>query len=949
MINALSKAFLRLGNRHFIILDAIVFLITPALALALRLDHFLILDFYGIDVISVTILFLTVKLSVLYGFGFYRRYWRYASIDELTQITMLMSAAVILQTLMFYLLHYWNDYPEKNLPRSLPLLDGILSLILVGGLRFSVRAIERVSQRRIAPSSRGEHVIIAGAGDAGVSIVQQMQQNPQLGFYPVAFIDDAPGKLNLRIRGLPVVGNRYKIPEVVPALNIHRVIIAMPTVSGRVIREIVDICQSIGVKTSTLPGIHEIINGRVGVESIREVKIEDLLRREPIQTDVEGVSRFLMGKKVLITGAGGSIGSELCRQILKCRPAEMILLGHGENSVFNIQQELEGVLKVLREDETQGHVPRIATFIADIRFSSRLEYCFKQFRPEIIFHAAAHKHVPLMELNSPEAITNNVLGTKNLLDLALRYDVGHFVMISTDKAVNPTNVMGASKRSAEMLVLRAAQKSRKPFVVVRFGNVLGSRGSVVPTFQRQIAAGGPVTITDPEICRYFMTIPEAVQLVLQASVIGRGGEVFMLNMGQPVKIVDLAKDLIRLSGYEVGKDIDILFTGLRPGEKLFEELFIPGEQYEPTQHEKIITVRNASKIIPENLEPIVEALCEAARKNDYNLLVFLLKKLVSEYTPGNLHANFTALTLQENTYTEIYGSEPKRGLSEALDISMYTHTVAPLQVGNDLRQALEFQAFQIHYQPIVSLQTNRIIGFEALLRWQHPQRGLVACAEFMPVVEETGLIIPIGWWVIHEACRQMGAWQEQFPVAPPLTISVNLSGRQFVQPDLIKQIEQILQKTELDACSLKLEIAESVVIENPDAATTTLLQLRALGVQLQIDQLGIGYSFLSRIQRLPNLICYQKFDTLKVDRSLISQIDIDNESLEIFQKIVVSAKDLGMDMTAAGVETAEQLAKLKALKCEYGQGYLFSKSVEGEVARTLIGRSYSTKVGSQNF
>lgn len=262
---------------------------------------------------------------------------------------------------------------------------------------------------------------------------------------------------------------------------------------------------------------------------------------------------------------------------------------------------------------------------------------------------------------------------------------------------------------------------------------------------------------------------------------------------------------------------------------------------------------------------------------------------------------------------------------------------------------LSFRRFKFTTSPLCRCKPIELLVLKLFLRWQHPQRGLVACAEFMPVVEETGLIIPIGWWVIHEACRQMGAWQEQFPVAPPLTISVNLSGRQFVQPDLIKQIEQILQKTELDACSLKLEIAESVVIENPDAATTTLLQLRALGVQLQIDQLGIGYSFLSRIQRLPNLICYQKFDTLKVDRSLISQIDIDNESLEIFQKIVVSAKDLGMDMTAAGVETAEQLAKLKALKCEYGQGYLFSKSVEGEVARTLIGRSYSTKVGSQNF
>lgn len=887
------------------LIDAIAFLITPILALQLRLDKFFVFDIYGIDLIVVTILFLAVKLSVLYKFGFYRRYWRYASIDELTQISMLMAAAAVVQTLLFYVLHYGSDSPIENLPRSLPLLDGMLSLMFVGGLRFSVRAFETALQRPRVPV-RGDRVLIAGAGDAGVSLVHQMQRNPQLGLYPVAFIDDDPRKLNLRIRGLPVIGDRYKIPSVVRELNIDRVIIAMPSVSGKVIREMVDICQAIGTRTSTLPGIYEILNDRVRVESIRDVKIEDLLRREPIQTDVHRVSRFLMGKKVLITGAGGSIGSELCRQILKCRPAEMMLLGHGENSVFNIQQELELVLEVFRKDgEAQGHIPRVTSLIADIRFQSRLEYAFKQFRPDIIFHAAAHKHVPLMELNAPEAITNNVLGTKNLLDLALEYDVKHFVTISTDKAVNPTSIMGASKRAAEMLVLQAAQKSGKPFVVVRFGNVLGSRGSVVPIFKRQIAAGGPVKITHPEICRYFMTIPEAVQLVLQASVIGRGGEVFMLDMGQPVKIVDLAKDLIRLSGYEVGKDIDILFTGLRPGEKLFEELFIPGEEYARTRHEKILTVRNASRIIPKNLNLLVKALCEAATKNDAKAIVFLLKELVAEYTADNSKTS-------------------------------HTHTIASLHLEKDLRQALERQEFRIHYQPIVLLQTNRIMGFEALLRWQHPNRGLVPCAEFMPVVEKTGAIVPIGWWALREACCQMRAWQEQFPSEPPLTISVNLSQGQFLQPDLIEQIEQILMETGLDARSLRLEIAESVVMENSDPANATLLQLKALGVHLQIDQLGIGYSLLSCIQHLPKPLCYEKFDTLKVDRSLVSQIDINNESLEIVQKIVASANHWGMDMAATGVETAGQLAQLRALKCEYGQGYFLSKPVEHEIAGTLI-------------
>jgi FlaA1/EpsC-like NDP-sugar epimerase len=663
MIEKLYKRLLRLRNRHFMIIDAIAFLITPVLGLELRLDEFFIFERYGFELIIVIVLFLAVKLSVLYIFGFYKRYWRYASIDELTQISILIAAAVVVQTLLFYAVR-WLYSPVGNLPRSLPLLDGMLSLLFVGGLRFSIRAVERASQRRIASYSQGDRVLIVGAGSAGISLVEEMRHNPQLGLYPIAFIDDNPAKLNLHIRSLPVVGDHNKIPSVVRSLHIDRVIIAMPTVSGEVIREIVDICAAIGTRTSTLPGIHEILNGRVSVESIRDIKIEDLLRREPIKTDVEKVSEFLKGKKVLITGAGGSIGSELCRQILKCHPAEMMLLGHGENSVFNIHQELERVLELLRtEGVAQDHIPRLTNVIADIRFLSRLEYVFKQFKPDVIFHAAAHKHVPLMELNAPEAITNNVLGTKNLLHMALRYDVKHFVMISTDKAVNPTSIMGASKRAAEMLVLQAAHESGNSFVVVRFGNVLGSRGSVVPIFRRQIAQGGPITITHPDICRYFMTIPEAVQLVLQAAVIGRGGEIFMLDMGQPVKIIDLAKDLIRLSGYEVGKDIDIVFTGLRPGEKLFEELFIKGEQYEPTQHEKIRIVRNASGIVPENLEFIVEALCEAAINNDPNLIVDLLELLVLEYTPKYSTTQLPSDTLRTESKTPIQHSKDRAGYS----------------------------------------------------------------------------------------------------------------------------------------------------------------------------------------------------------------------------------------------------------------------------------------------
>lgn len=647
LIQQLAKVFvnklLYLQNRHLFICDLIVFSITPLLALILRLDGVHTLNDYIPGLAVATILFLAVKLTLFWSLGFYQRYWRYASVEELTNIAMLIMAVVILQAILFVPLRYISYATLDNLPQSLPFIDGLLSLIFIGGLRFSVRAVERSSQRQVVISQPNKRVLVVGAGSAGVALVQEMQRNPQLGFHPVAFIDDDPRKLNVKIRGIAVIGDRFHIPEAVKSLQIEKVVIAMPTVAGQVIREIVDICQVTGTQTSTLPGIHEILNGRVRLDSIRDVRIEDLLRREPVQTDIKKVAKFIQGKRIFITGAGGSIGSELCRQIYRCHPTEIILIGHGENSVFNIQQELEQLNQLLKkEGQLPRHSPKISTFIADIRIKSRLEHAFQQFQPDVVFHAAAHKHVPLMELNAAEAITNNVLGTKNLVDLALQYNVNHFVMISTDKAVNPTNIMGASKRVAEMLVLQAAKESGKSYSAVRFGNVLGSRGSVVPTFKKQIAAGGPVTVTHPDICRYFMTIPEAVQLVLQAAILGRGGEVLMLDMGKPVKIVDLAKELIRLSGYEVNKEIDIVFTGLRPGEKLFEELFIEGEEYEKTEHEKLLVVKNASSILSGNLTIMIETLFNAAAKNDATSISFLLEQLVPGYQPKHSERNTLA-------------------------------------------------------------------------------------------------------------------------------------------------------------------------------------------------------------------------------------------------------------------------------------------------------------------
>jgi FlaA1/EpsC-like NDP-sugar epimerase len=517
--------------------------------------------------------------------------------------------------------------PPVTIPRSIPIIFLLLALVATAAPRLLAR-FDTIRQRKRARMSRVSPVLIVGAGDAGRLTAREFQQNPQLGMEVVGFLDDDLAKQALQIHGIPVLGTRYDLPLVVKRLQIEQVIIAMPVAPGKVIRELVATCEQVGVQTKILPGIYDLLGGKVGVTALRNVQIEDLLRRTPVQTDTAAVSTLLRGKRVLVSGGGGSIGSELCRQVLRCAPAELIVLGHGENSVFEIQNELQRLVA------KQGvEAPRIHGVIADIRFAERIEMLFEEYRPEVVFHAAAHKHVPLMEANPAEGITNNVLGTRNLLRAARQVEVEHFVMISTDKAVNPTSVMGACKRVAELLVHEAARATGKPYVAVRFGNVLGSRGSVVLTFRQQIAAGGPVTVTDPEMRRYFMTIPEAVQLVLQAAVLGRGGEVFVLDMGEPVKIADLARDMVELSGLEVERDIDIVFTGLRPGEKLFEELFVEGEVYHRTRHEKIFIAGNASVLVPTTLEEGLVVLAEAAEHNDHEAIRDGLRRLVPEYRP----------------------------------------------------------------------------------------------------------------------------------------------------------------------------------------------------------------------------------------------------------------------------------------------------------------------------
>ncbi|WP_343414312.1 nucleoside-diphosphate sugar epimerase/dehydratase [Candidatus Amarolinea dominans] len=627
-MNRLLRLLLKLRNRHFLALDILIALLTPTLALWLRTDS-LSLVVHGQSLIFVTAAFLCVKLAVFFPNGFYRRYWRYASIDELTLITAGVIQSTLLQTLIFFVILRPLGLIGPGFPRSLPLLDGLLTLALVGVTRYSTRIAERLDQVYHGRAN-ATRTLIVGAGAAGLMIVREIQSNPLANLLPVGFVDDEPDKLGAVIRGVRVLGARTELRQLLKETRAGLVVIAMPTAPGKVIREIVAVCEQAQAPIKIIPGLYELLDGTVSVNQLRTVQIEDLLRRESVQIDGAAVQALLRGKRVLVTGGGGSIGSELCRQILRCNPAELVILGHGENSVFEIGNELQ---RTLAKTPRAAPRPLVRSVIADVRFPERLQAIFDEVRPQIVFHAAAHKHVPLMEANPSEAITNNVLGTRNVLAAAQAVGVERFVMISTDKAVNPTSIMGASKRVAELQVREAAAVSGRPYVAVRFGNVLGSRGSVVLTFKQQIAAGGPVTITDPEMTRFFMTIPEAVQLVLQASVLGNGGEVFMLDMGEPVRILDLARDLIELSGLQEGRDIDIVVTGMRPGEKLYEELFVPGETYQPTAHEKIMIAARASQRRSPRLSAAVDALVAAARANDANAIRVGLLHLVPEYTP----------------------------------------------------------------------------------------------------------------------------------------------------------------------------------------------------------------------------------------------------------------------------------------------------------------------------
>ncbi|SDC04073.1 NDP-sugar epimerase, includes UDP-GlcNAc-inverting 4,6-dehydratase FlaA1 and capsular polysaccharide biosynthesis protein EpsC [Paenibacillus sp. UNCCL117] len=557
-------------KRHslLVVLDMAIVWFSILTAYVLRFDGSIPSSFirqaliYG--AVSCVICFLTMRY-----FKLYNRVWQYASIGEILAIFKSVTVGVLLSFTVTYAITL------ERVPLSILLRHYETLLLFVGGSRFVWRIVR--DKFLIKKPARQKSALIFGAGDCGALIAKEMLSQLDADLYPVAFIDDDRLKHKQRIHDLPVLGSRKQLATIVSSMHIDEIIIAIPSLSKKAIAEIIEVCKGTKAKLRIIPNLNDLINGKVTVRQIRDVEVEDLLGRDPIKVDLEGIANYVENKTVLVTGAGGSIGSELCRQIAPFQPSRLILLGHGENSIYNIEMEMRRKYPL---------VP-IETVIADIQDRERIDEVFQMYRPEVVFHAAAHKHVPLMERNPAEAIKNNVFGTKNVAEAADRYGSERFVLISTDKAVNPTSIMGTTKRIAEMIVQSLGRTSKTKFVAVRFGNVLGSRGSVIPHFKRQIALGGPVTVTHPDMIRYFMTIPEAVQLVIQAGAFAKGGEIFILDMGEPVRIVQLAEDLIRLSGFVPYEDIDIEFSGIRPGEKLYEELLTDEEGIGSTTHDRI--------------------------------------------------------------------------------------------------------------------------------------------------------------------------------------------------------------------------------------------------------------------------------------------------------------------------------------------------------------------------
>jgi len=550
--------------------------------------------------------------SVYWAFGLYRGVWRFASLTDLERIT---QAVLTGTTLLLFVLFLVDRM--AFVPRSLPVLFVLYQLLLLAGPRLLYRWLK---DRRL-DLGNGPRVLIVGAGDAGERLVREWRRDRHDGFVPIGFVDDRPRRQGALVHGVPVRGTSADIPALVEAFQIDLIVLAVPGVPVRELRRLVDLCEPTGRPLRLVAPAGEALTGQAGADRLRPVAIEDLLGRAPVTLDWAGLERGLAGRVVLVSGAGGSIGSELCRQVLRARPAHLVLIDHSEFNLYRIETELRDI----------GAAPLLTRRLLDVTNAARLAALFAQTRPQVVFHAAAYKHVPLLEDQLGAALQNNVLGTQAMLAAAEAADCERFVLISTDKAVHPSNVMGASKRLAELLCLAAAQRAAGRFMLVRFGNVLGSAGSVVPRFREQIARGGPVTVTHPEMERFFMTIPEACQLIMQAAVIGEGGETFVLDMGEPVKIRYLAEQMIRLSGREPGREVEIVYTGLRPGEKLREELFYAAEDFAPTPHPKIRVVREAGSPLPGRIEDALDDLRRALVADDEAALRRLLADLVPEW------------------------------------------------------------------------------------------------------------------------------------------------------------------------------------------------------------------------------------------------------------------------------------------------------------------------------
>jgi len=608
-----------LQNKKFIFLISDLFLISFSYYFAFLIRFEMNIPATYFSTMTYTLpLILLIRFMLFKYYKLYNMSYYFASILDLFSIIKGITMSSIFILAILYMINKFDGYP-----RSVFFIDWLLLIILIGGSRFAIRITKEI---RHFQDRSGKRVLIVGGGESGESIIRETLRNKTVNFNPIGIIDDKPSKKGCKIHGITVMGNTTELPVLIKKFRIEEIIIAIPSADGSAMRRIVEICRGCDVPYKTLPGIGELIDGRVSVKALRDVNYTDLLRRPPVKLDVSGIQGYLSDRCILVTGGGGSIGSELCRQLVRFKPRNLIIVDVSEENLHRIQMELQHELKF-----KNFHIA-----LAKVQVHSSMEAIFRDHLPEVVFHAAAYKHVPLVELNPWEAIFSNIKGSRTIMELAIKYGVDRFVLVSTDKAVRPANVMGASKRVAELL-LQSFQGSKTRLMAVRFGNVVGSSGSAVPLFRRQIELGGPITLTHSEATRYFMSIPEAAQLILQAGAIGKGGEIFVLEMGTPVKIVDLANDLIRLSGKEPEKDIHIVFTGLRPGEKLYEEIITNDESIMHTEHEKILVLRpNAGRPASDLrnwLDRKLDGLYDAAMQMNAPLIKKKLREIVPEYTP----------------------------------------------------------------------------------------------------------------------------------------------------------------------------------------------------------------------------------------------------------------------------------------------------------------------------